>query len=116
VDFAEAAARNEEVVRSVNVRIDEAAEQHNVSAPLPFHCECSDASCVEKLSVAPEEYQRILDERFHFIVIPGHENDGVERVVASHANYLVVEKTGEARAQIERDHPQARHRRPPDAR
>jgi hypothetical protein len=112
VDFAEAAARNEEVVRSVNQRIDAAAEQHNVSAPLPFHCECSDASCVEKLSVAPGEYERILGERFHFIVIPGHENDDVERVVASHATYLVVEKTGEAREQIERDHPQERHRTP----
>jgi hypothetical protein len=110
VEFAEAAARNEEVFRVVNQRIDEGAEQHHVSTPLPFHCECCDASCVETLSVAPEEYERIVNERLHFMVIPGHENDKFERVVAVHANYVVVEKTGEAREQVERDHPQRRHR------
>jgi hypothetical protein len=110
VDFAVAAARNEEVFRSVNTRIDEAAEQHDVSTPLPFHCECSDASCVEKVSVAPAEYERVLNEPFQFIVIPGHQNTDVERVVAAYVNYVVVEKIGQAREQIERDHPQERHR------
>jgi hypothetical protein len=31
-------------------------------------------------------------------------------VVEQHGSYLVVEKTGEARAEIEREHPRARHR------
>ena len=66
--------------------------EHHVEAPLPFHCECSDASCVEKVSATPAEYERVVNEPFHFIVLPGHENDAVERVVAEHAEYLVVEK------------------------
>jgi hypothetical protein len=110
VEFADAAARNEEVFRDVNERIDAGADRLQVSTPLPFHCECSDASCVERVSIAPEEYKRVVNERFHFIVIPGHENSEVERVVAAHAEFLVVEKIGEAREQIERDHPQERHR------
>jgi hypothetical protein len=112
MDFAQAAARNEEVFRSVNQRIEEGAEQHRISTPLPFHCECCDASCVETLPVAPGEYERVLSERFRFIVIPGHEDPAVERVVAEHEDYLVVEKVGEAREQIERDHPQQRHGAP----
>ena len=109
MEFAEAAARNEEVFRSVNERIDEAADRLGVETPLPFHCECSDAQCVEKLSLSPNEYQRVVDERFCFVVIPGHENPAVERVVERGPEYCVVEKVGEARAEIDRDHPQRRH-------
>lgn len=109
MEFADAAARNEEVFRDVNERIDAGAGRHHVEAPLPFHCECADASCVEKVSATPAEYERVVNEPFHFMVLPGHENDAVERVVAEHAEYLVVEKTGEARKQVERDHPQQRH-------
>jgi hypothetical protein len=46
MDFAERAARNEEVFRDVNKRIEDGAEQHAVSATLPFHCECASASCL----------------------------------------------------------------------
>ena len=110
MEFADAAARNEEVFRDVNDRIDAGADRLQVATPLPFHCECSNASCVAKITVAPEEYKRVVDERFHFMVIPGHENSEVERIVSEHSDFLVVEKIGEARAQIERDHPQQRHR------
>jgi hypothetical protein len=110
MDFARTAARNEEVFRGINERIEDGAEQHRISTPLPFHCECSDASCVATLSVVPSDYERVLNERFRFMVIPGHQDPSVERVVARHADYLVVEKIGEAREQIARDHPQQRHR------
>ena len=56
MEFAEAAARNEEVFRGVNERIDEGAEKHRVEGPLPFHCECVDASCVEKLPISASEW------------------------------------------------------------
>jgi hypothetical protein len=72
VDFAESAARNEEVFRSINERIDRGATQH--------------------------------------VVLPGHENSEVEQVVAVQTGYLVVEKIGEARVRLERDHPQQCHR------
>jgi hypothetical protein len=105
MDSAEAAARNEEVFRSVNERIDEAAVRHHVETPLPFHCECCDASCVEKLMVSPREYQRVVNERFRFMLIPGHEDAALELVVERNAEYYVVEKIGEARDEIERDDP-----------
>jgi hypothetical protein len=111
MEFADAAARNEEVFRGVNERIDEGAEKHHVGGPLPFHCECCDASCVEKLWISAGEYERVVEERFRFVVIPGHESADVERVVERHPGHFVVEKVGEAREQLERDHPQQRHRR-----
>ena len=112
MEFADAAARNEEVFREVNERIDEGAERHHVEGPLPFHCECCDASCVEKLPISAREYKRVVEQRFWFVVIPGHETTAVERVVERQPEYFVVEKVGEAREQLERDHPQKRHQRP----
>ncbi len=108
MDFAERAARNEEVFRGVNERIEEGAEQHQVSDSLrPFHCECGASACVETIEIPPARYAAMVRERYRFVVIPGHEEPRIERVVESEADFLVVEKVGEARA---RDRP-----RPPAA-
>jgi len=109
VSFADRAAQNEELFRGINERIDEGAKQHGVEQSLPFHCECCDETCVEKIELPPAEYDRIAGHIARFVVIPGHERADVESVVEQHPSYLVVEKTGEARAEIEREHPRARH-------
>ena len=109
MDFADRAAHNEELFRTINERIEEGAKQHGVEQPLPFHCECVDETCVETIELAPSDYDRIAGHIARFVVIPGHETSPVESVVERHRAYLVVEKTGEARAEIERDHPRPRH-------
>jgi hypothetical protein len=109
VSFADRAALNEELFRRINERIEEGARQHGVERSLPFHCECCDETCVEKIELAPAEYDRIAAHIARFIVLPHHEQADVEAVVEQHSSYLVVEKTGEARAEIEREHPRVRH-------
>ena len=109
VDFPERAARNEEIFRGVNARIEEGAEQHHVAGTLPFHCECDRTSCLDTIEIPPRDYAAIMHERYRFVVIPGHEEPAIERVVATTSTYVVVEKIGEAREQIDRDHPQHRH-------
>lgn len=109
VDFADAAARNEEVFRSINERIEEGAKQHGVEQALPFHCECATDDCVETIELPPAEYDRIASHIARFVVVPGHERTGVEAVIERHPGYFVVEKTGEARDEIEREHPRPRH-------
>jgi hypothetical protein len=109
MDFAERAARNEEIFRSVNERIEEGAEQHGVSGLLPFHCECGHAACVETIEITPGRYEAIRRERYRFVVVPGHEEPGIERILETEPEFLVVEKLGEAREQIDDDHPQQDH-------
>jgi hypothetical protein len=110
MDFAERAARNEEIFRGVNERIEEGADRHAVEMPLPFHCECGRASCVGTIEIPPPLYVQVVRERYRFVVIPGHEDAAIERVVDRQPDYVVVEKVGEARKQIDRDHPQQQHR------
>jgi hypothetical protein len=109
VDFADAAARNEEVFRSINERIEEGARQHGVEQKLPFQCECSTDTCVETIELPPAEYDRVASHFARFVVAPGHEQPEVEAVVERHGDYLVVEKTGEAREELGREHPRPRH-------
>ncbi len=111
MDFAQRAARNEEIVRDVNRKIEEGAELHGVGDPMPFHCECAKTPCLEKIDVPPVLYEQILSQRYRFVVVPGHVQPDVEQVVQKHVGFVVVEKVGEAREQIDRDHPQERHRR-----
>jgi hypothetical protein len=110
MEFADRAARNEEIFRGINERIEEGAEQHGVETALPFHCECGRASCLDAVDIPPPVYERVASERYRFVLIPGHEDAAIERVVERQASYVVVEKVGEAREQIDRDHPQQRHR------
>jgi hypothetical protein len=110
VDFAERAARNEETFREINARIEEGAQQHDVHSPLPFHCECDDANCLAKIDLRPSDYERIVAHRYRFVLLPGHEDPRVERVVERCDDYVVAEKVGEARQRLDRDHPQHRHR------
>jgi hypothetical protein len=109
MDFAERAARNEEIVRDVNRQIEEAAELHGVGDPMPFHCECAQMPCLEKVELLPRVYEKILSERYRFVLVPAHVQPEVERIVEDHGEFVVVEKIGEAREEIEREHPQRRH-------
>ena len=43
-----------------------------------------------------DEYEGVRRESMRFFVIPGHEDESVERVVERNERYVVVEKFGEA--------------------
>ena len=109
MNFAERAARNEEVFRSVNERIEQAIEQHGVASPTPFHCECDRETCFEKVELLPARYREVIEQRYCFVIVPGHDDPQIERVVEEHDSYSIVEKVGEAREALDRQHPQQRH-------
>jgi hypothetical protein len=109
VDFAERAARNEEIFRSVNERIEAGAELHRINSPEQYHCECDRTGCFEFVELRPAEYRQAVEHRYHFVTSPGHLDPRVEQLVESHEGYWVVEKIGEAREAIDRRHPQQGH-------
>jgi hypothetical protein len=48
------------------------------------------------LSIQVSLYEAVRDQPRWFVVVPGHEREGVERVVQEHHGCLVIEKLGEA--------------------
>ena len=57
-----------------------------------FVCECSDPTCVDKLRLTRGEYADIRGHPTRFFVVPGHEMDVVDRVVARDLAFTTVEK------------------------
>lgn len=91
---AHRAAANEDLFRRVNERV---ADLSAGAGTLTLVCECADTACATRLhDVSPAEYAEVRGHGDRFFVALGHERPDVERVVAEHAGYLVVEKVGEA--------------------
>jgi hypothetical protein len=86
---------NESVFREVNERIAELAGEFDASS-VEFVCECSDRSCTERVTVSLAAYEAVRAYPERFLLLPGHQRLGVERLVEEQPRYLVVEKLGEA--------------------
>jgi hypothetical protein len=48
----------------------------------------------------------VVRQHYRYVLIPGHEDEAIERVVEREPEFVVVEKLGKAREQIDRHHPQ----------
>jgi hypothetical protein len=100
------AARNEALFREVNENIARLEKRYGTTITEPaFICECANDGCAEQLAVDLDVYQRVREQSRLFFVLPGHQDPQLERVVETHGDYLVVEKTGEAGLVAERTYP-----------
>lgn len=89
-------AQNEVVFRTVNEAIEQKAIELGGTDDYEFICECSAASCFERIALTLREYEYVRGEGTRFFVTPGHENVAVELVVEKRPSYVVVEKDGAA--------------------
>lgn len=91
---AERVARNEALFRQVNERVRDVSQAFATLDPSPidFVCECGTPDCAEPIRLTLEEYEAVRAEPTHFFVVPSHVIPGVERVIAPHDRYVVVEK------------------------
>ena len=106
----EALAKNEELFRNVNERIEEISFSVPRDEPLlEFLCECDRSGCEERIQAARAEYESVRAVPTHFIVLPGHEDPRIERIVSSTDRFTVVEKQGEAAEDAERSDPRGPH-------
>jgi hypothetical protein len=95
----ERSARNEALLREVNERIHEVGERLQVLPQddrLDFRCECGRPSCEGYVSMTAPDYERVRSDNDRFVVVPGHEDSEIERVVEQGEGYLVVDKRPEA--------------------
>ena len=102
----DAREKNEALFREVNERIEDVGTTLVPDdRPMEFLCECDDRDCVEKVSATRAEYEAIRAVGTHYVVLPGHEDPGVEHVVQQTDRFLVVEKEGEAAHEAEESDP-----------
>ena len=88
-------ARTEALFRDVNERIAESAHRFN-SDEAEFVCECADPECTERIHASLDEYEEVRTDATQFLLIPGHEDTRIERVVERpRRRFAVVKKFNE---------------------
>ena len=99
-------AENEAYFRALNEQIlsdvgTDPLERHG------FLCECGAEDCIEAISLARDEYERVRANGDHFVIAPGHELPEVERVVEQNERFHVIEKLGAAAIVAEETDPRS---------
>jgi hypothetical protein len=84
-------ATTEALFRDVNERIAESAERFDAEET-EFVCECSDPNCTHRVSASLAEYEDVREEPTTFLVVPGHEQEDIERVVSDRGRFRIVDK------------------------
>jgi len=89
----ERAAQNELVFRAVNEQIVKMTDRFREQlAEIDIVCECANTTCVGTIRVNVDEFAEIERAEATFLVLPGHEDETVERVVERKPSYVVVWK------------------------
>ena len=97
-------AENEDLFRQVNERVKELNRAFSVVLERgDYLCECGNEACVERVSLTPEEYERVRAEPTQFVVAPGHLVLDVESVVYAGAGYEIVRKDEGEAAELARE-------------
>jgi len=89
------AAQNELVFRAVNEQIVKMTDRFREQlAEIDIVCECANTNCVGTIRIHADEFAKIERADGRFLVLPGHEDESVERVVERRGTYVIVWKPG----------------------
>jgi hypothetical protein len=98
VGTAAGRAENEAAFRALNERLEERvlARDGSSDTEMPIVCECSREDCTERISLCVGEYELVRSRSRLFVLVSGHADPEIERVVIRHDSYEIVEKAGDA--------------------
>lgn len=84
---------NEERFAAANVQIAEKAKSLQMNdRSIPFLCECSDLRWTKIIQLSLAEFQATKAKTGAFILLAGHDDANVERVIDKTDGYVLVEK------------------------
>jgi hypothetical protein len=84
-------AKNEALFRDINERLQGLNDDFGTSEWL---CECSDLECVGRIVMSDAAYEEVRQHGAHFMLLAGHEEGDIERIVVRHDGYVIAEKLG----------------------
>jgi hypothetical protein len=96
---------NESLFRGVNERLEERAADQGERTTFEMVCECAREECTARITIPIAEYEAVRANPTTFIVVAGHTDPSVERVVSTNDGYQVVAKFGDAALVAEIENP-----------
>jgi hypothetical protein len=96
---------NESLFRLLNERLEKRAVERGPEATFEIVCECAREDCTVRIPILVAEYEAVRSEPTKFVVVAGHSDASVERVVDAGDGYEIVEKVGEAALVAEVENP-----------
>lgn len=98
-------AKNEAMFRAANREIERAEQEAGgrTDQLIEVLCECGRKECSGVIALIVAEYDAAHSQDNRFIVLRGHESAEIEKVVEEQADYLVVDKFGEAENIVEEE-------------
>ena len=101
-------ALNEAAFRNLNEQVYGPGETGASLQQFSIACECGSASCAVTLTVDATLYGEVRSDPHRFLVMSGHEDLEIERVVQRHDEVVVVEKqAGEPQRLVEATDPRS---------
>jgi hypothetical protein len=90
---AQRIADNEAMFRRANEHLHRRYRELDIGDErLPFICECADERCTETVTLTLDDYHEVRRHPDRYLIVPGHELPGAERVVDESPGFSVVEK------------------------
>lgn len=89
---SERVRKNEETFANANEQIREGAEHYQFGDAVPFLCECSQVDCMETIRLPLTTYREARRGRDAFILLKGHNDPRVERIIGNVDDFILVEK------------------------
>ena len=88
------AARNESLFRGLNETLERVHAGGPSDETAEYFCECAQRGCASLIPLSPEEYEHVRAGSDRFLVLTGHIEPDIERVLEDHGTYWIVEKLG----------------------
>ena len=83
---------SQEAFAKANEQIRASAERYGFEQRVPFLCECSEATCTKSVRLFLTSYREARAAVEGFILLPGHDDPKLERIVAHGDGYVLVER------------------------
>jgi hypothetical protein len=102
-------AKNEALFRNLNERLkelDDRLDTVSVGAPVGdrevFFCECGRLDCMARFEMTRAQYEAVRAHAERFIVLEGHVDESIERILDRYDGFVVVEKNPGVPAEVAR--------------
>ena len=87
--------QNEELFQKANEILENRFRKAGVRETARFICECSDVTCMRNVGVDLETFTGVRERRDRYVIVDGHQDDAIERVVERRDRFIIVEKMGD---------------------